>query len=278
MKRRIAVCTIALLIALLLATGGALAQTLRVDFFDVGKADAMLITTPSGERILIDAATNGEGKALAQRLSEAGVDRLDAMIITHYDKDHVGGADKMLEELTVERVIMPAYDKDSKQYAQFIEALRAEEGAEEVRMERAQELILTPEPGVTLRVTSAHEAYYGEDEENDFSLAVRLTYGETRFFFTGDAESARQRELLNEGDTACDVLKVPYHGRLEKSSREFLSACAPEIAFITDADDEPADAQVIDMLTELGAQVYCAKDGGVTVYSDGMTVRTEEMK
>lgn len=278
MKRRITACVIALLLALLLAAGGALAQELRVDFFDVGKADAMLITTPSGEHILIDAATNGEGKALAQRLSEAGIDRLYAMIITHYDKDHVGGADKMLEELAVERVIMPAYDKESKQYTQFLEALREEEGAEEVRMERAQELMLTPEPGLTLRVTSAHEAYYGEDEENDFSLAVRMTYGETRFFFTGDAESARQRELLEEGDTACNVLKVPYHGRLEKSSQAFLSACAPQIAFITDADDEPADEQVVAMLTELGAQVYRAKDGGVTVFSDGERVWAQALR
>lgn len=253
------------------------AQTLTVEFYDVGKADAMLITTPQGRRILIDAATNKEGKALAERFALAGIGRIDVMIITHYDKDHVGGADKLLEEFDVGTVIMPTYDKESKQHTQFEEALAAAEGVEEIRMGRAETRIFDFEPGVTFTVTSAHKAGYGADEENDFSLAVRLTYGETRFFFTGDAENARQRELLAEGDVACDVLKVPYHGRLEASSQDFLAACAPEIAFICDSDEEPANAMVIAMLENAGARVYCAKDGGLRVTSDGETITAEKM-
>ena len=274
MKRLTAI----LLGALLTLTAcGALANTLTVEFFDVGKADAMLITTPQGMRILIDAATNKEGKGLAERVTRAGITRIDVLIITHYDKDHVGGADTILEELDVGQVIMPTYDKESKQHTQFEEALAAAEGVEEIRMGRAETRIFDFEPGVTFTVTSAHKAGYGEDEENDFSLAVRLTYGETRFFFTGDAENARQRELLAEGDVACDVLKVPYHGRLEASSQDFLAACAPEIAFICDSDEEPANAMVIAMLENAGAKVYCAKDGGLRVTSDGMSVWAEKM-
>ena len=274
MKRLTAI----LLGALLTLTAcGALANTLTVEFFDVGKADAMLITTPQGMRILIDAATNKEGKGLAERFTRAGITRIDVLIITHYDKDHVGGADTILEELDVGQVIMPTYDKESKQHTQFEEALAAAEGVEEIRMGRAETRIFDFEPGVTFTVTSAHKAGYGEDEENDFSLAVRLTYGETRFFFTGDAENARQRELLAEGDVACDVLKVPYHGRLEASSQDFLAACAPEIAFICDSDEEPASALVVDMLETMGTKVFCAKDGGLRVTSDGTRVWAETM-
>lgn len=274
MKRLTAI----LLGALLTLTAcGALADALTVEFFDVGKADAMLITTPQGMRILIDTATNKEGKALAERFDRAGITRIDVLIITHYDKDHVGGADTILEELDVGMVVMPTYDKESKQHTQFEEALAATEGVEEIRMGRAETRVLDLEPGVTFTVTSAHEADYGEDEENDFSLAVRMTYGDTRFFFTGDAENARQRELLAEGDVACDVLKVPYHGRLEPSSQDFLTACSPEIAFICDSDEEPASALVVGMLEAMGTKVYCAKDGGLRVTSDGETVRAEKM-
>lgn len=256
---------------------GALANALTVEFYDVGKADAMLITTPQGTRILIDTATNKEGKALAERFDRAGITRIDVLIITHYDKDHVGGADIILEELDVGQVIMPTYDKESKQHTQFEEALAAVEGVEEIRMGRAETRMFDLEPGVTFTVTSAHEAGYGEDEENDFSLAVRLTYGDTRFFFTGDAENARQRELLAEGNVACDVLKVPYHGRLEASSQDFLTACGPEIAFICDSDEEPASALVVDMLETMGTKVFCAKDGGLRVTSDGTRVWAETM-
>ena len=274
MKRLTAILLGALLT---LAACGALANALTVEFFDVGKADAMLITTPQGMRILIDAATNKEGKALAERFDRAGITRIDMMIITHYDKDHVGGADKLLKELDVGTVVMPVYDKESKQHAQFEEALAATEGVEEIRMGRVETRVFEPEPGVTFSVTSAHREDYGEDEENDFSLAVRLCYGGTRFFFTGDAESARQLELLAEGDIACDVLKVPYHGRFETSSQAFLTACGPEIAFITDSEDEPASALVTGMLEAMGAQVFCAKDGGLLVTSDGETVKAEKM-
>ena len=81
---------------LLVLSACAAAENLTVEFFDVGKADAMLITTPAGERILIDAATNKQGKKLVERFRKSGIGSIDAMIITHYDKDHVGGADQVL--------------------------------------------------------------------------------------------------------------------------------------------------------------------------------------
>ena len=270
MKRLMAIFLGALLT---LAACGAQAQTLSVEFFDVGKADAMLITTPDGVRILIDCGTNKGGKALAERFGEAGIDEIDTLIITHYDKDHVGGADKILESVAVRQVIMPVYDKESKQHTQFIEALEALEGITTHPMEIQSDMTLQSPDGVELSVTSAHRSSYGADEENDFSLAVRLTYGETKFLFAGDAETPRQLELLEEGDVACDVLKVPYHGRLVSASERFLTQASPKIAYITDAEEDPASEELVGILERLGAQVFTSReDGDVTVVSDGRTV------
>lgn len=276
MTKRRAVIFFVLLLFLCAAVPAA-AQTLQVDFYDVGKADAMLITTPQGQRMLIDTATNKEGKALAERLVSQGIDAIDVLLITHYDKDHVGGADSILERLAVGQVIMPVYEKESKQYTQFLEALEAYPPQEIVRMNAGDTLELAL-GDAQMTVTAAHETDYGPDEENDFSLAVRLSFGDTRFFFTGDAEDARQRELLEEGDVACDVLKTPYHGRYEKASQAFLTAASPQIAFITDSDEEPANTLVVSLLERLGAQVFCAKDGGVTVFSDGEQVWAQPME
>lgn len=267
---------------LFLATGSAPAwaqedATLSVQFFSIGKADALLITTPDGSRILIDAGTNKNGKALAQRFRKEGVEDIDLMIITHFDKDHVGGVDQILDECSVARVLIPVYAKESKQHTQFMEALGR--SAETQVTEMGQKETLELDFGaVHLGVTSAHELDYGWDEENDFSLATRLVYGKTRFFFTGDAEGPRQRELLEEGDVACDVLKVPYHGREVEVSEEFLSACAPKIAWIPDSQEEPAGEAVVQYLKEqLGASVYrSAEDGDLTVRSDGERVWTAE--
>lgn len=260
---------IALMLVFALSSAGA--QELRVDFFDMGKADSMLITAPNGTRVLIDAGTNKGGKVLVERFEKAGIDHIDVMIITHYDKDHVGGADQIIEDIGVSEVYMPVYDKDSKQYEQFVKALQ--EGNVKTHPIRTKEEVQVPLESVTMTITAAHRAHYGHDEENDFSLCTRMTYGETRFLFPGDAEAPRQLELLEEGDLACDVLKVPYHGRLVSASEKFLAAANPKIAFIPDGPDDPASEAVIDMLKDLGADVYCGKDGGIAVVSDGKTVR-----
>lgn len=271
--------TVLILLCALLLTGlcacAASAQTLRVDFYDVGKADAMLITTPDGRRILIDTATNAEGKKLVKRFEQEGIDSIDLMIVTHFDKDHVGGADRMLKELTVSQVLMPVYEKDSKQYEQFIEAIEESDGTDAVTMKNGQKLEFEVD-GVQFVVTSAKQTYYGKDEENDFSLVVRMTYGDTRFLFAGDAEEARQKEIISEGDVACDVLKVPYHGRLTDMSPAFIAAAKPKIAFVPDSDEEPASEVVLALLAEAGADVYSARGGDLTVVSDGTSVRVME--
>lgn len=269
MKKKMLMALAALLVLL---SACACAQELRVDFYDMGKADSMLITTPSGQRILIDTGTNKGGKALVSRFKKEKIKHIDVMIITHYDKDHVGGADKVLEDIEIGMVYMPIYDKESKQYEQFAEALE-EAGTKTTRMEIGSETSFETGDGVSLHITAAHEHFYGRDEENDFSLAVRMTYGETKFFFAGDAEDPRQRELLEEGGVDCDVLKVPYHGRLVNASEAFLKEASPQIAFIPDSDEEPASAVVVGILEEIGAQVYRAKDGGIAVASDGKTVK-----
>lgn len=265
-----------MLAAALLAFFGisAQAQGLTVQFFDMGKADAMLITTPSDARILIDAGTNKGGKKLAERFARDGIDSIDLMIITHFDKDHVGGADKVLEAVPVARVVIPQYAKESKQYAQFRQAL-AQSSKTQVDILSAKSEKTFEFGDTLLRITAAQETDYGADEENDFSLATYLTYGETKFLFPGDAEDARQTELLRAGDIACDVLKVPYHGRAVDVSTAFLTACHPKIAFITDSDDDPADALIVSLLEDMGTDVYSARNGDLTVVSDGIRVQVQ---
>lgn len=263
---------------LFLFSGSALAEQplLRVTFFELGKADAILITTPAGEHILIDAGMSKDGKRLVERLEAEGIDMLDALILTHFDKDHIGGADRVLKALRVSQVVMPQYPKDGKQYEQLLKALQACAGAREISLLAGEQAALSLADGLALTVTAAHETHYGADEENDFSLAIRLRYGETRFLFPGDAEDARQRELLAEGDVRCDVLKMPHHGRYHDATPAFLREASPGIAFIPDSEEEPANAVVLELLRRMGTQVYRRGDGDLVVLSDGKTAWVEE--
>ena len=246
--KKILACVAALATGCIMALTGcaARAQGVTVTFYDMGKADAALITAEDGSRILIDAGTNKGGKKLAERFAEEGIERIDAMIITHFDKDHVGGADKILESVSVARVILPQYEKESKQYAQFMEALEQSAQTEREILPAGGEW--SAEFGQTrLRVTAAERTDYGVDD-------------------------ARQTELLRAGDIDCDVLKVPYHGRLVDVSTAFLAACSPKIAFIPDSDEEAASPMVVAILKELGTDVHSGRDGDLVVVSDGKDV------
>ena len=263
-----------ILLVLLVSCGKRDVDTVRVTFYGLDKADAALITLPDGRRILIDAGKNKDGKRLAERFEEEGIEELDVLIVTHFDKDHVGGADQILKAVNVLRVIMPSYEKDSGQYKDFLKEL--EKSADtQVDIMGAEERLDLPFSDVSIYVTSAHKTFYGEDESNDFSLAVRLRYGNTRFLFPGDAEQARQAELLAEGDVACDVLKLPHHGRLHDTSSRFIQAASPVIAFVPEGENDPAAPALLSLLETVRAQVYSSLDGDVTVVSDGKTVRAE---
>ena len=180
--KRIITCLAALLLTL--SGCSALAQSVIVTFYDMGKADAALLTAADGSRILIDAGTNKGGKKLAERFAAEKIERIDLMIITHFDKDHVGGADKILESVSVGRVVMPQYAKESKQYAQFKDALSKSPQTSVEILPAGSEW--SADFGETrLRVTAAEQTDYGADEENDFSLATRRTRGRPSFCARG---------------------------------------------------------------------------------------------
>lgn len=248
------------------ATGDPLGE-LDVTFFNAGKADCFLLRTEGGA-VLIDCGTSKFGKELVPMLADLGVDRLDALFITHFDKDHVGGADTVLENLPVDVVYEPNYVSDSKQYRQYREALEASDA----RLETLTENVSLTLGGLSCDVDVANQSFYGVDEENDFSLVVTVRYGAVSFLFTGDAENSRLSELLMEGVEPCTVLKVPHHGRAEKLSQRFFAQAAPQYAVITSDEENLEDETVVSLLEDQGTAVYLTRNGPVTCVTDGVTI------
>lgn len=256
------------------AVQSALAESagwMTVDFLDVGKADAILVTTENSA-VLIDTATNKMGDEVLDHIRSRGIEKLDLLIITHYDKDHVGGADKVIEGMSVERVLDANYPKDDKQFNQYVEAL-SEAG---IARETLSENIAFELDGVRYEIDVANRSDYGKDEENDFSLIVRATHGENVFLFAGDAENARLGELIDEGNLAAKVLKVPHHGRYEWLSAAFFEAVGADWAIITSDEEEPEDAETVRVLEAAGAKVLLTREGTVTLRSDGTAIEFVE--
>lgn len=237
----------------------------KVTFFDVGKGDAVLIET-AHHCMMIDSGYDDTAKVILDYLRGQEIDRLDYLLLTHFDKDHVGGADRILRGVETETVLQPDYESDSGQYREYREAMQ-DAGKSPTAVTETMELSLD---GAEFVIYPPQREDYKE-EDNDFSLVVSMRHGDGSFLFTGDCEKERLGELLaqEEFELESDVLKVPHHGRKEKNSQEFLSAVRPRMAVITSSKEKPADEEICSILEELGTTVYFTENGTVTILWDG---------
>jgi len=250
-------------------------ETLEVFFFNVGRADSILLR--QGEHaMLIDAATNQGGRAVVARLQEEGIHRLDVLLITHEDNDHVGGAHRVLRALEVERVLVGRIVDDRRRMGDFLQAL-AEEGMEPVTPALGDHFML----GLA-QVTVVAPVGDSLRSANDASLVLRVTFGQTAFLFAADAEDLSMSEMLyatgSREHLHAQVLKVPHHGRAHAYSAAFVDAVRPRIAVITaerGGEDGLPDDAVVAALERVGAQVFVTGDGEVKVVSDGLQLTVE---
>ena len=228
-----------------------------------GQADAIIMQTEN-HCVIIDCGEKNDGDDSATYLADNGIENVDYLFITHFDKDHVGGVPKVLDGVSVEEIITPAYEGTNSEYAKYISAAKEH---------NITPTLLSEEMSVTLddvlfEVYPPQKTTYAEGD-NDFSLAVSVTHGGNRFLFAGDAEKERLSEIMNQVDGEFDFLKVPHHGRYNKNTDAFFKAVKPAYAAITDSEKNPADDKTVAVLESIGSGVYYTHNGDVNVASDG---------
>ena len=269
-----------LLLCLLLLTSGCAAgggkaaapegTELEIYCFQAGKADAFLLTTGSSA-VLIDTGETKLGSELLSHLAEAGIDRLDCLLITHFDKDHVGGAAAVLAGIPVDRVLQSNCPKDSDEYAAYTAAL-AEAGLSPVTVTETYAFTLD---GVCYTVDPPRKDDYEDSDSNNSSLIVTVENGKNRLLFSGDAETERLAEFIAYSGRSCDFLKVPYHGHAQEGLAELIASVKPAVAVITSSEKEPEDEETLELLEEAGAEVYLTRVAPVRIVSDGETITAE---
>ena len=243
------------------------ASRLTVYAFSAGAADAFLITTENSA-VLIDCAEKDDGKDIAGYLKENGIACIDYLIITHFDKDHVGGAGKVISSVTVNHILQSDYPKESSVYDKYMDAI-SEAG---IQAETITEDIVFELDGVQYRI-DAPAGGYSSDESNNSSLIVSITNGNDKLLFMGDAEDERIKEYLDQNRDTYDFLKVPHHGRSSDMSAELISTVDPEIAVITSSGKDKEDKDVVHCLEQIGAEVYLTRKDPVVIESDGNSIR-----
>lgn len=243
---------------------------LELHFIDVGQGDATLISC-DGYHMLIDAGNNDKGTAVWSYLKQQGVERLDYVIGTHPDADHIGGLDVVLYKFDCGTVIMPEVENDTRTYEDVVQVL--EEKDYPVTCPVVGETYSLGEASFTV---IAPNKDYGTDM-NDSSVGILLEHGDNRFLLTGDAEEEAEADILANGiDISADVYKAGHHGSKTASTEEFLNAVNPEYAVISCGEGNSyghPHAEVLNRFRSMGIDVFRTDEQGTIVaVSDGREI------
>jgi len=256
---------------------------LHVAFLDVGQGDAILITTAAGRQVLVDGGPSPEQliRALGRQMPFWD-HSIDLVILTHPDEDHMAGLIPLFERYHVGRVLTSAVTLDAEEARPWREAVDAA-GVPVVVTERGMQILLGPATRLDVLHPGAELLSGTPSDENNNSVVLRLTYGQTSFLLTGDLEAEGERALLASGEPlAAQVLKISHHGSSRATTAAFLRAITPQLAVIQVGADNrfghPAPA-VLERLVAAKVQVLRTDEQGtIEVISDGrqLLVRTVE--
>ncbi|WP_074833221.1 ComEC/Rec2 family competence protein [Ruminococcus albus] len=243
---------------------------LTIYSFKAGKADAELIYGDDWA-VLIDCGEKGFGKHITAYMEEQGIKKLDYLIITHFDKDHVGGAAKILRSCEVGTVLQSNSPKESEEYDNYLEELKNQGiTAQTVR----EDMTFTLGEAVFTIDPPAQEAYEKEPSNNS-SLITEVTLGDVNMLFAGDAENDRLAEFTQNNNKTYRFVKVPYHGHWQKQLKPFAQSIKAEIAVITSSDEEPEDKDTVDLFKKCGAEVFLTRTDSVIAKCDGKNIAAE---
>ena len=248
---------------------------LTVTALRVGKADAIVVLSGS-HALIIDAGEEEDGQEVLDFLRNQKIRAVDAMIITHFDQDHVGGAETLLEQIPVNTVYVPDYEGTHTEYQDFLAAADAA-GISLTRLQEAvsfrfgdADILIEPPDSYEIPAEAA-------DYDNNFSLIITIVHGQNRLVFMGDAEKQEIRQwLTHDSAQPCDFLKVPHHGIYNGALRELFPTLSPEYAVICSSKKNPAETKTLELLRMTCPNIFETKDGNILAISDGQKLEVSQ--
>lgn len=245
---------------------------IEMHVIDVGQGDSILIKSEKSA-LLIDAGPNSSQDKLVSYLKAQGIDKLDCLVLTHPHEDHIGGADLVLESFITDTVLMPDFPSSTKAFENLLDAIEAR-SLNITIPRRGDKFILD---NVNYTVLSPSESGY--EETNDYSIGLKIEFGETSFVLTGDAETLSEGEMLEHFGAdflGCDVFKAAHHGSTTSNSKRFIEALSPDYVAIScglDNDYGHPHKEVRELFEELGITVYRTDfDSNIVFVSNGKEV------
>lgn len=256
--------------------GAAPSGSLRIYALDVGQGDSLLVLSPQGKTVLIDAGPTDAGDEVVTALRQHGVKQLDLAVATHPHADHIGGMKKVMDTFPVKKFLDSGQTYTSATYEKMLREIQ-ENKIGFIKAVRGQTIEL--EPGMKLEVLNPGKQLLtdvrsGGSLENANSVVLRLSYGQFAMLFTGDAEFETEAQMMESGaKLSAQVLKIGHHGSRHATSGKFLETVNPQVAVISDGTNNDyghPSQETLDRLKRANIKTLRTDlNGEIEIFSDG---------
>lgn len=204
---------------------------MKVHFIDVGQGDSILVEADNST-MLIDAGDSNKRSVIINYLNAQRIKKLDYVVATHPHIDHIGGLDTVLNTYEVKNIILPDVLHTTKAYENLLNTIEKRN----LSAIKAKVGSLYYLGSASFTILAPNSDHY--EDVNNYSIVIRLCYGDSVFLFTGDAEKLSEDEMLANGrDLSADVIKLAHHGSAYSTSEEFIEAVNPTYAVISVSSD-----------------------------------------
>lgn len=243
---------------------------LKVHFIDVGQADSILVQQ-GDQAMLVDAGNKADDKTVKSYLDKVGVKELNTVIGTHPHEDHIGGMDYIINSFKIGKIYMPKATATTKTFENVLTAIKNKGMS-----------ITSPKVGESFNIGQAKCTILAPngtkyEDLNDYSIVVKVEFGQNSFLLTGDAEAISEMEMVKaNANLKADVFKVGHHGSKSSTCANFLSSVNPKYAVISVGKENdyghPAQA-TMDRLKSANIQVFRTdENSSIIATSDGKTI------
>lgn len=250
--------------ATVLASG--LDDEISVTVLDVGQGDSIFVELPDEECMLIDSGESEYGNSVTNYIRTSGYDKIDYLIATHPHADHIGGMREVVSSFDIGKVYMPRATANTKTYENLLNAI--DQKGLTINTAKAGVNILS-EDNLDIDIIAPNSSGY--EDINNYSAVVKITYGDVKFLFMGDAETESENEIT--ADVSADFIKIGHHGSSSSSSENFVRRVGAKYAAVSVAEENDYNhpvEEIINRWRDSGAQVLMTKDvGNIVAQSDG---------
>ncbi|TSC96206.1 MAG: competence protein ComEC [Parcubacteria group bacterium Athens1014_10] len=246
-------------------------KNLKVIFLNVGQGDAILIKTPDKKHILIDGGPDnkviyGLGKNIPFYRQ-----KIDLMILTHSDLDHLTGLIEVLKRYQVKSILYNGLEDDSPEFQEWLKIIK--EKNIPLQITQAGDEMKSGEDLILKTIYPFETPAENPENNNNTSVVNKLIYKNISFLFTGDLESEAEEKLLSQNiDLKSDILKVGHHGAKKSTGKNFLRKVKPEYAVISVGKNNfgHPSLRVLKNLQEAGAAILRTdSQGEIKISTDG---------